>query len=70
MTLPQIEDMMNRLGLKALSFNVPSTETLLNYEKMFPEDKARANLKNWNEFELKFPDTFAGMYQFWCQKQS
>ena len=26
------------------------------------------NLKDWNEYELKNPNFFSKMYQFWCQK--
>jgi hypothetical protein len=26
------------------------------------------DLDRWHEFEMKSPDTFAGMYQFWVQK--
>ena len=38
------------------------------YSKMFPDDKNNTNLENWNQFELKFPDTFISMYQFWVKK--
>ena len=26
------------------------------------------NLKNWHEFEMKYPNIFQGMYQFWVKK--
>lgn len=27
------------------------------------------NLAAWHDFEVAHPDTFKGMYQFWCQKK-
>ncbi|QQG35881.1 MAG: methyltransferase domain-containing protein [Micavibrio aeruginosavorus] len=68
MTLPQIDDMMKRLNLTCISLNMTIPEIVNRYDKMFPQDLARCNLLNWHEFEQKFPDTFAGMYQFWCKK--
>jgi ubiquinone/menaquinone biosynthesis C-methylase UbiE len=68
MTLPQIQDMMDRLGLVCTRFVVSNAETLVRFDAMFPEDKERCNLGNWHKFEEKHPDTFLGMYQFWCQK--
>ena len=26
-------------------------------------------IDNWNEFEIKHPDIFKGMYQFWLRKK-
>jgi len=26
------------------------------------------NLEKWNEFEIKYPSTFLGMYQFYVRK--
>ena len=61
-TLPQIEAMLGRLGLRFLGFEFPdSGETLSRYRSKFGEDK----LTNWHRFEQEFPDTFARMYQFW-----
>ena len=70
MTLPQIEDMMQKLGLQPTVFNIASSECLLTYERLFPEDHRHSHIQSWHEFEQKYPDTFVGMYQFWCQKKS
>ena len=32
------------------------------------DDKKMINLENWNEFEIKYPSTFLGMYQFYVRK--
>lgn len=68
MTLPQIKDMMDKLGLKAVKFIMAQPKALTAYLKMFPEDPAAASIDNWALFEEKHPLTFAGMYQFWAQK--
>ena len=61
-TLPQIEAMLERLGLGFLGFEFPdSGETVSRYRSRFGEE----NLANWHRFEQEFPDTFARMYQFW-----
>ena len=38
------------------------------YENFFKDDEKNTSLKNWNEFEIKYPDIFQGMYQFWIKK--
>lgn len=61
-TLPQIEAMLERLGLRFLGFEFPdSGETVLRFRSKFNQE----NLANWHQFEQEFPDTFARMYQFW-----
>ena len=39
-----------------------------NYVKAFPDDPQAVNLKNWAKWEVRKPDTFVGMYRFWCRK--
>lgn len=68
MTLPQIKSMMDQLGLACVSFTHSRPEIAVQYDKMFPDDPARANMLNWHEFEIRHPETFTGMYQFWCRK--
>ena len=48
---------------------LPVCVSLMNSFKDFYGDEADTfDLDLWDEFEGKHPDTFAGMYQFWCQK--
>lgn len=70
MTLPQIQEMMDKLGLTCLSVNMPTAAHLLGYEKTFPQDTLRNNLLNWHSYEIQHPDSFVSMYQFWSQKKS
>lgn len=68
MTLPQIKVEMDKMGLSCLSVAITELNTMKRFDKMFPQDVRRKNLENWHIFEQKFPYTFTGMYQFWCQK--
>ncbi len=40
------------------------------YEKQFPQDKDLSSWDNLEVFEAANPDSFAGMYQFWCRKKN
>lgn len=68
-TIPQIEASLQTLKLKFLGFSFTDITIYQRYLEMFPEDTEGVNLKNWHEFEVKNPDTFIQMYQFWLQKQ-
>jgi 2-polyprenyl-3-methyl-5-hydroxy-6-metoxy-1,4-benzoquinol methylase len=59
-SLPQIESMIARLGLRFLGFEFPdSGATLRRYKGSV------SSLGDWHKFEQEFPDTFSRMYQFW-----
>ena len=67
--LPQIEDMIARLGLAFLGFEFPDSGiTASRYRARFPDDAAMRRLDNWHRFEQDYPDSFARMYQFWVRK--
>jgi len=53
-TIPQIKDALDSLGLNFNGFDkqIPSVNTLDDYHK----------------YEQENPDTFKGMYQFWCSR--
>jgi len=65
-TIPQIQDCLAELGLKFCGFgspNIVSHFKLTNASAGDPYD-----LDKWQKYEEANPHTFAGMYQFWCQK--
>jgi ubiquinone/menaquinone biosynthesis C-methylase UbiE len=68
-TIPRIKKALNDFGLEFLSFSMMMPQTVQQYHQMFPDDPATTNLENWDKFEHKYPDTFTGLYQFWCQKR-
>ena len=59
--------MLQSNKLKFLGFLIQQPIKSL-YQQYFPEDKKQTNLKNWAKFEENYPNTFAGMYQFWVSK--
>jgi hypothetical protein len=39
-----------------------------HYRNLFGGDHLMRDLDRWHALESERPDTFAGMYQFWVQK--
>ena len=66
--LLEIEEILRTLKLDFLGIQVRNTKTRSNFKKLFPKNDDWFALKNWDKLEKEFPDTFFGMYQFWCQK--
>ena len=64
--LLQIRDCLAQLGLKFCGFEI---EKVVSHFKL---NNTHANdlydLTKWQKYEEANPMTFAGMYQFWCQK--
>ena len=58
---------LEALGLAFIRFDLPA-DVLAAYAERFPEDPQGRDLKRWERWEEARPDTFAGMYRFWCGK--
>jgi SAM-dependent methyltransferase len=67
-TLPQILAALQALKLKFLGFEMQGQGVLRKFRTSHPSRRALTSLSLWHKFELKNPDTFQGMYQFWCRK--
>jgi len=67
-TLLRIEAALETLKLKFLGFEMRDQSVLRKFGKSHPGRSALTSLSLWHKFELKNPDTFRGMYQFWCRK--
>lgn len=67
-TLPQIAALLQELGLEFRAMEVDSCAAEA-YRQFNPTDPGGTDLEGWHRFELEHPSTFAGMYQFWCQKR-
>ena len=65
-TVPQLAQCLENLKLQFCGF----TPSELNYElDLYYNGQANCHdLHSWHQFEVEHPDTFRGMYQFWCQK--
>ena len=67
-TALQINDALRSLNLKFLGFEIRDQVIFEKFKAAYPGKDSQTSLTNWHEFEQKNPDTFNGMYQFWCQK--
>ncbi|MBT6264981.1 MAG: tetratricopeptide repeat protein [Halieaceae bacterium] len=65
-TIPQLAGCLESLNLQFCGF----TPNALNYEldRYYGGQADCHDLHSWHQFEVDHPDTFRGMYQFWCQK--
>ena len=67
-TLPRVEEALKDLKLMFLGFELRDQRALRKFRKSHPSRSALTSLSLWHKFELKNPNTFRGMYQFWCKK--
>jgi 2-polyprenyl-3-methyl-5-hydroxy-6-metoxy-1,4-benzoquinol methylase/cytochrome c-type biogenesis protein CcmH/NrfG len=66
-TIPRIKEFLDEERLVFLGFELqPATSR--DYRLSVPDDRAMTDLECWDTFERERPNTFAGMYQFWCQR--
>lgn len=63
-TVPRIAAALDELGLTFLAFETEGPVRHL-YRTLFG---SRTSLACWEKLEQLYPQTFLGMYQFWCQK--
>lgn len=68
--LEEIKDMLALNGLKFIGFEFPTPRIKLDYKREYPEDLSCTDFSLWDKFEQRHPDTFSGMYVFWCQAEN
>ena len=68
-TLPQVAVMVEALGLEFLGL-AADPAARRRYRQRFPGDETETDPASWHDFEVEFPDTFAGMYLFWVRKRA
>jgi SAM-dependent methyltransferase len=68
-TIPQIKSFLAENDLRFVGFEF-APQILQHYRGLLGGDQAMRDLDRWHAFETAKPDTFAGMYQFWIQKES
>ena len=68
-TLPDIASMLGTLSLTFIGFQFGDPGVPARYADRYPE-AAPNDIDQWRIFEQAYPETFAGMYQFWCRKDS
>jgi SAM-dependent methyltransferase len=67
LTIPQIKSFLAESDLKFIGFEF-APRIMEHYRGIFGGDRFMRDLDRWHAFERERPDTFAGMYQFWVQK--
>ncbi len=67
-TLPQVKVALKTLKLEFLGFDMQNKTAQNKFKETYPKKRALKSLSLWNKFELRNPDTFRGMYPFWCRK--
>lgn len=67
-TLSSIAEAIRARSLDFLGFELADPEIGEQYAGLYPGDPDMTNLEHWAEFEERYPDTFIGMYNFWCRK--
>ena len=65
-TLPQIQHCLDELGLQFCGFE--NQDLARQFKDSLGKESDAGDLSLWHQFEQEYPSTFAGMYQFWCQK--
>ena len=65
-SIPQIQNCLSELGLKFCGFD--ADKIVQKFRSNNTEADDPYNLDKWSSYEEANPHTFAGMYQFWCQK--
>ncbi len=66
--LAQIRLALDELGLRFIGFEMPSSFLHARFRKVNPANAKLEDLEAWARVESRYPDTFAAMYVFWCQK--
>ena len=70
LTLPEIRDMIKKLGLEFIGFALDDLSNAIQYQRMFPQDPNMLSLELWDQFERAHPTTFRGCYNLWVHKPS
>ena len=68
--LLQIKDILEELNLKFLGFEFSNDNILENFKSYMSTNNYDdyKSLEVWNDYEIKNPNIFRGMYQFWVSK--
>ena len=69
MSLPEIKAFLASHALQFLGFEL-DPRTLQQFRARYTSREALVDLDLWQSFEIEFPDTFHGMYEFAVQRMS
>jgi len=66
-TLPEIAAMLAALRLEFLGFELDDAALRRRFREGFAQPGAERDLAAWDRFESAEPESFLGMYRFWCR---
>jgi SAM-dependent methyltransferase len=66
--IARISRALHQLGLRLLSFILPTPDAYMRYDTMFPQDPMHRDLNCWAQFEKIELTIFSRMYDFWCRR--
>lgn len=66
--LRMVRDHLEQLNLEFLEFEMPFAGNLKTFRNSISHLPQSHKLSQWHAYEEQHPDTFRGMYQFWCRK--
>jgi len=64
--IPGIQRMLDPLNLEFIGFEL-TPQQLARFREAFPRDSSLYSLSDWHDYEMRNPEFFVGMYQFWVQ---
>lgn len=67
-TLPQIKEALDDLGLAFCGFS--DAALVRDFKRWAGQSEDVFDLDIWHQYEEDYPDSFRGMYQFWCQRRA
>ncbi len=65
--LQEVQVMLEQLQLELLGFELADSTAQATFSALFGDAEARQRPALWEAFEKLYPDTFLGMYSFWCR---
>ncbi len=68
MSIPAIKEFLDAHALKFIGFDFKEAAAREFYALFSSSGWSMSDLGKWHSLELKYPNTFADMYQFWVQK--
>ncbi len=67
-TLDRVRAGLDAVGLRFIGFETPFAFMRSRFRALNSGDAEMQDLEAWARVEARYPDTFAAMYVFWCQK--
>lgn len=68
-SVEKLQTDLDSLGLTFLAFEHPFADVPQAFERRYGSAASKSDLGAWRALEQERPDSFRGMYQFWCRKK-